>query len=131
MARNSVDSCAFCACAVRVRIEPSFPCHADARKNQMKRWLTTITFAWLMLCCATQPGAQDFPARPLRIVTGGPGSNGDVASRIIAQAMTPLAGQQVIVDNRTSGVILGEVVAKAPPDGYTLLLTGSSFWLLP
>ena len=92
---------------------------------------TANAFAATITLVAGMACAQDFPTRPLRITTGGPGSNGDVASRIIAQAMTPLAGQQVIVDNRTSGVILGEVVGKAAPDGYTLLLTGSSFWLLP
>src|SRR5690349_12037013 len=89
--------------------------------------------ALLAVCMvfATQVNAQTFPGKPIRIVTGGPGSNGDLTSRLIAPGLTSALGQQVIVDNRPSGIILGEVVAKAPPDGYTLMITGSSFWLAP
>ena len=79
----------------------------------------------------TPASCQDFPSKPVRLVTGGPGSTGDFASRLLAQGLTAAIGQQVIVDNRISGAILGDVVGKSPPDGYTLLITGSSFWLLP
>ena len=74
---------------------------------------------------------QIYPTKVVRIVTGGTGSNGDFASRLLAPGLTQALGQQVIVENRPSGIILGEVVAKAPADGHTLLLTGSSFWLAP
>lgn len=74
---------------------------------------------------------QAFPGKVVRIVTGGTGSNGDFASRLLASGLTQAFGQQVIVENRPSGIILGEVVAKAPADGHTLLVTGSSFWLAP
>ena len=47
------------------------------------------------------------------------------------RALTANLGQQVIVDNRPSGVFTGSIVSKASPDGYTLLFNGSSFWLLP
>lgn len=75
--------------------------------------------------------AQDFPHKPVRFVTGGAGSNSDFAARVVAQALTGALKQQVIVENRPSGVILGDIVARAAPDGYTLLVSGSSFWLAP
>ena len=65
--------------------------------------------------------AQDYPNKPIRIVTSGVGGGNDLMTRTIAQGITSPLGQPVIVDNRPSGVI-GETVAKAPPDGYNLLL---------
>jgi tripartite-type tricarboxylate transporter receptor subunit TctC len=75
--------------------------------------------------------AQDFPKRPLRIVASEAGGGGDFAARVLAQGLTANFGQPVVVENRGGGVIAGELVAKAPPDGYTLLLYGNTFWLLP
>jgi tripartite-type tricarboxylate transporter receptor subunit TctC len=70
-------------------------------------------------------GAERFPTRPLRlIVPFGPGGVGDLTARAVAQKMSEPLGQQVIVDNRPSagGVVAAEIVAKAEPDGHTLLL---------
>lgn len=80
---------------------------------------------------ATATHAQVYPSKPLRIVTSGVGGAGDVASRLIAQGIAPGLGQQVIVDNRASGAIPVEVAVKAPADGYTILLYGSTVWLGP
>ncbi len=74
---------------------------------------------------------QNFPDRPMRIVTGGAGGGNDVIARVIAQGLTANLGQQVVVDNRPSGVIPGEIVAKAEPNGYTMVLSGASFWISP
>jgi tripartite-type tricarboxylate transporter receptor subunit TctC len=74
---------------------------------------------------------QEFPSKPIRIVTAGVGGGSDFAARLIGQAISGPMGQQVIVDNRSGGVIPGEVVAKSAPDGYTLLLYGSAHWLAP
>ena len=52
-------------------------------------------------------------------------------ARLIAQGISGPLGQPVIVDNRASGIIPGEIVAKAPPDGYTLLVGGGSLWIAP
>jgi tripartite-type tricarboxylate transporter receptor subunit TctC len=75
--------------------------------------------------------AQEFPARPMRIVTAAVGGASDLVARLIAQGLTGSLGQQAIVDNRPSGMIPGEIVVAAPPDGYTLLFHGSSLWMMP
>ncbi len=75
--------------------------------------------------------AQEFPARPVRIVTSAVGGATDLVARLIAQGLTSSLGQQVIVDNRPTGIIPGEIVVAAPPDGYTLLFHGSSLWMMP
>src|SRR5438552_16131101 len=89
--------------------------------------------AW-MLACATLgatpiASAQNYPSKPIRIVTSNPGGSNDFTARILAQGLTGPLGQQVIVDNRGGGsFISAEVVARAPPDGYTLLFTDTSGW---
>lgn len=69
--------------------------------------------------------AEQYPARPLRIVVPfGPGGVGDLSARAVAPKMSDTLGQQVIIDNRPSagGVVAAEMVAKAEPDGHTMLL---------
>src|SRR5262245_3109882 len=73
---------------------------------------------------------QEFPTKPIRIVTGNVGGGNDFVARQIAQGITGSLAQPVIVENR-SGNQPGETVAKAPPDGYTLLSEGASFWIAP
>ena len=75
--------------------------------------------------------AQNYPNRPIRIVTSGVGGGNDFVARLVAQGFTGSLGQQVIVENRGSGVQPGDVVAKAAPDGYTLLVGSGGLWLLP
>jgi len=75
--------------------------------------------------------AQAYPSKAVHINTGGTGSVGDLVSRLLAPKLTEKLGQQVLVENRPSGPVLGGLVAKAAPDGHTLLVTGNSFWLLP
>jgi len=73
--------------------------------------------------------AQTYPAKPVRIVTQVTGGSLDLAARLIAPRLTERLGQQVIVDNR-GGVTSMEQVAKAPADGYTLLIASGSLWTL-
>lgn len=75
--------------------------------------------------------AQDYPVKPIRMVTSAPGGGTDLATRLIAQGLTANLGKQVIVDNRPSGIVIGDIVAKSAPDGYTMFLNGSAFWLQP
>ena len=74
--------------------------------------------------------AQNFPNKVIRVLTTEAGGGSDLNARLIAQALTVSLGQQVIVDNR-SGTTPTETVARAVPDGYTLLCNGSAVWLLP
>src|SRR5262245_14004172 len=72
---------------------------------------------------------EDYPNKPIRIVTGLPGGGNDFSSRLIAQGLTGPLGQPIIVDNRPGTVIPTTVVFKAPADGYTLLVAGTTFML--
>ena len=72
--------------------------------------------------------AQGYPTKPIRLVTSEAGGGNDVQARLIAQAVSVRLGQRIVVDNRPSGVIPGEIVAKAAPDGYTLLLYNNALW---
>jgi tripartite-type tricarboxylate transporter receptor subunit TctC len=68
--------------------------------------------------------AENYPTRPVRIIVGfGPGASGDLAARVLAQALTRLLGQQFIVENRSGAgsMIATGFVSHAPSDGYTLL----------
>ena len=80
----------------------------------------------LSLGAATEASAQKFPSKPLRIlVTIGPGSVGDIISRVMADPLSRQMGQPVVVDNRpgAGGNVAAEVAARSPADGYTLFLT--------
>ena len=74
--------------------------------------------------------AQEYPARPVRIVTATPGGGNDYLARIIAPPLGNVLGQQVIVDNRASRLV-GGVVARATPDGYTLVIGGGTMQFTP
>lgn len=74
-------------------------------------------------------GAQTYPDRPIRLLVGYSAGGGvDAMARLVAPRLSALLGQQVVVENRAgaAGVIAGDAVAKAAPDGYTLLLGDSS-----
>ena len=75
------------------------------------------------------PSASGYPTRPIRIVTAEAGGGGDFAARLIAQGLSTALNQQVIVDNR--GITAIEIVAKAQPDGHTLLLNSGRLWIGP
>ncbi len=78
--------------------------------------------------------AQSYPVKPVRmIVASSPGGGSDILGRLLAQRLTELLGQQVVVENRAgaSGIIGVDVVAKSPPDGYTLIITQTSLAINP
>jgi tripartite-type tricarboxylate transporter receptor subunit TctC len=74
--------------------------------------------------------AQEYPHKPIRIVTAGVGGGTDFVARLIAQGIMQPLGQPIVVDNR-GGVVPGEAVARAQPDGYTLLVQGVTHWMAP
>jgi len=74
---------------------------------------------------------QDYPVKPIRIVTSGVGGGNDFVTRLFAQGLTANLGQQVIVDNRGGGIAPGQAVYQAPPDGYTLLVAANNLWTGP
>jgi len=77
--------------------------------------------------------SQTYPAKPVRMLAPEPGGGNEVAGRMIARVLSESLGQQFVVENRgaASGAIAGEILARAAPDGYTLLYYGSTIWLLP
>jgi tripartite-type tricarboxylate transporter receptor subunit TctC len=91
------------------------------------RMQKVLSVAMIVACVAVLPHAvaQEFPARPLKIIQGfAPGGNADTVARILAQEMAKGLGQPVIVEAKpgAGSTIAADAVAKAAPDGYTLLL---------
>jgi tripartite-type tricarboxylate transporter receptor subunit TctC len=83
------------------------------------------------VCGAAEPA---YPTKPVRVLVGfSPGGGTDVAIRIIGKRLSEMWGQQVVIDNRpgAGGLVAFEIVAKANPDGYTLLATSPSFAIQP
>ncbi len=78
----------------------------------------------LLVCNFANAQSQAWPAKPIRFVVGyAPGGVADITARMIAQKLSNALGQQVVVDNRPSagGIVAADTVAKAEPDGYTML----------
>ena len=100
----------------------------------MIRLLRVLT-SMLLLSFAALALGQNYPAKSVRMVVpfaAGAGSN-DIMARLIAQKLTDSFGQQFVVDNRpgASGIIGCDIVAKAPPDGYTVLVMSLTYTVLP
>ena len=97
----------------------------------------TLALAGLVLAASTLPiaaQAQTFPSRPIRIVVPFPaGGTVDVAMRVVSQRLGEVLGQNVLVDNKPggNGIIGGDLVAKAAPDGYTLFAVSSTHVINP
>src|SRR5215468_6741832 len=108
------------------------PLRANAVKLPRRRFLRLAAriaaLAALLDLAASDPaGAQSYPSRPVRVVVGYPaGGVSDILARLVAQGLSERFGQAFIVENRpgAGSNIATEFVARAPPDGYTLLLVG-------
>jgi tripartite-type tricarboxylate transporter receptor subunit TctC len=90
----------------------------------ISRGISVLIMA-LAVWAAPAPAQQDYPSRPVRLITpAAPGGTTDILARLFGARLTDVFKQQVIVDNRASasGVIAAELTANAAPDGYTLLL---------
>ena len=74
---------------------------------------------------------QGYPGKPLRFLTTGIGASTDLAARTVAQGLTDSVGWSVVVDNRGSTIVASDMVAKSPPDGYSLLVITDGMWRGP
>jgi tripartite-type tricarboxylate transporter receptor subunit TctC len=94
------------------------------RKISRRRFVKVAAAALSVTAMPRIARAQSYPSRPVRIIMGfAPGASGDIAARVLAQALGKLLGQQFVVENRTGAGsnIATNFVAHAPNDGYTLL----------
>jgi len=94
--------------------------------SALRRALITAT---LLAPMAQAAWADTYPSKPITlVVTQGPGSGSDVTGRLVAGYLGPLLGQTVVVENRAgaSGIVGHQSVARATPDGYTLLFTSTA-----
>jgi len=90
----------------------------------VQRWMSSLVVA-VALVAAGYAAAQAYPTKSIRLVAPStPGDAPDVIARLIAERLSVALGQQVVVENRpgAGGVVGSEIVAKAVPDGYTLIM---------
>ena len=98
------------------------------------RPISTMIASVMMLLGVSIAGAQSYPTKPLRMVVGAAtGGTPDILARIVAQKLHERLGQPVIVDNRpgATGNVGADVVAKAAPDGYTMIMATSVLSISP
>ncbi len=91
-------------------------------------WMLSI--GTLVLAAGLASG-QSYPNRPIRAVTAAVGGGNDFVARVLAHGLTASLGQQVIVDNRGGTNVAPQTVAKATPNGYTILVHNNTVWLSP
>ena len=93
--------------------------------KSLKVMLLTGLVVMALLGAAINASAQSYPTKPVHVIVGfGPGGVADLTCRVVAQKLSARLGQQVLIENRPSagGIVAADAVAKAAPDGYTLLL---------
>jgi len=96
--------------------------------------MKTAAVSLCLLCAAGGAAAQTYPAKPVRLLSGFPaGGANDYHARVLAQKLTELFGQTVIVENRggAGGTIAADAIAKVAPDGYNLLMGFGSLAVAP
>ena len=99
---------------------------------RLQRVVAMIGAVGLTALGAGAATAQNFPAKSIFLFTAGAGGGADYAARLIAQGVSGILGQQVVVENRGgSPIIPAQAVVKAQPDGYTLLFYSNGIWILP
>ncbi|MCE9638916.1 MAG: tripartite tricarboxylate transporter substrate binding protein [Betaproteobacteria bacterium] len=98
---------------------------------KFSRGLAAIAALVLLALCAGPACGQEYPNRIIKIITAAAGGGSDFIARILAQGIAGPLGQQIVIDNKGTGVLAGEAAVKAPPDGYTLTVQGGAFWIGP
>jgi tripartite-type tricarboxylate transporter receptor subunit TctC len=100
----------------------------------MSRTIVALCVVCVAFAMSPNSVAQSYPARAIRLVVpSSPGGSTDIVGRVLAQKLSELLGQQVVIDNRAgAGTMIGnELVAKSPPDGYTVLMGISTLAIIP
>jgi len=99
---------------------------------------STSHIARVLVFCSVATGAatglaQDYPTKPIRIITAEVGGGNDFLARMLAPGLGASLGQQVVVENRggAGGAIAADATARSAHDGYTLLLYASNIWIIP
>ncbi len=87
----------------------------------------TVVFSTMALACTA--AAQNYPNKPVRVLTAEVGGTADIVSRLIAPILSASLGQQVVVDNR--GALAPDIGARANADGYTITAFGNGLWITP
>jgi tripartite-type tricarboxylate transporter receptor subunit TctC len=103
--------------------------------SQLPRWFAAhLVCVVIFLALVSAAGAQEFPSRPVRLVMGfGPGGLGDIAGRAIGQVMSQSIGRPVVIENMpgAGGVTAALTLARAEPDGHTILWVSSQNAIAP
>ena len=98
-----------------------------------RKQFTTLALAAAALACAGGAAAQAYPSKPVTmVVPTAAGGTTDLSARMVAQALGPVLGQSVVVDNKGggNGAIAASIVKRAEPDGYTLLMQYSGYHVI-
>src|SRR4051812_26120618 len=108
----------------------STPMAIGRRVMTERRAVMGVLCAVLTLVCHGVAHAQDYPAQPIRLIGSTPGGGSDLVMRLIAPALKNALGQPIVIDNRAT-ILIGDIGAKSPPDGYTVIFIGNSFIVGP
>src|SRR5690349_18158187 len=102
--------------AITQYINPDFICvnrrSSAVSRSLNGRWMAGMALALATLFAPVSARAQDYPSKPVRLVTAEVGGGHDLAARLIAQGLTANLGQQFIVENRAGAILAGQTVAK-------------------
>src|SRR4051812_40761221 len=101
--------------------------------NLTRAFAQSLSIIMVLACGATAASAQSYPTRSIHLLLGlPPGGAADVTARLIARGLEDKLGQPVVVENKpgSGGNLVGQLVANAPPDGYTLLVGPDSLFVI-